>query len=82
MGTYKIYQYDDADMTRNANIVMEVLEARLYADGLIPESDTLSKRYVVQLVRKGKVSAFLDDLMFKNEEGDAAKFKVFKLDNQ
>lgn len=80
MPEMKIYHLDDAAMTRNANAVMETLEKFMYAEGLIPEPDTISKRYVVQLVRKGMFSSFIDTLLFKGKDDDVAIFKVFKVE--
>lgn len=72
-----IYTQTDADLQNNANLVKDLLLARLEQDGVVGNAAKLSETYCVLLVRKGLFGRILDK--FFGAGDDSVFFKIVKI---
>lgn len=75
---YTYYSLTDAQMTEQANEIMQLIEQRAYEDGLISDSQAFSKKYSIVLVKKGTFTKWFEKMFMPDVTEGQAAFVILK----
>lgn len=75
---YSYYTLDADGMMKQANQIMELIESKAHADGLISDPEAFSKRYSIVLAQPGTFSRWFDRLFMKGVEPKSARFIILE----
>lgn len=73
---YSYYTLDDAEMTKQANKILELIERRAYEDGLLDDYKALSKKYSIVLAKKGTLTRWFEKMFMPDAEEGTAAFVI------
>ena len=73
---YTYYSLTDAQMTEQANEIMQLIEWRAYEDGLLTDPKALSKKYSIVLVKKGTFTRWFEKMFMPDTTEGQASFVI------
>ena len=75
------YTFTPEELAENMNNAVFAVAQRMVMDGLIQNVEQVTDRYLVLVVRKGRIARMFESLFDADDKEDMAKIAVVRVDN-